>query len=749
MKLIKSYVVFALFLCLSVVALAAGTTDSNFEIGNKTAGDRYLKFRKGAGSTQPAIRWNNALNVIEFSHDGTTYEEIGTGGGAGGGGGVLLNENPGFEDDLENWAETGGGTLAVVTASANVGFGLQAASFDASTGGDYLQGQTVAVPAGLANKTCTISWYYKGGDANLVMQVYDVTNTAVWAESSALSAQTGYSAKQVLYFTCPDEGVEIAPRLAATADAAIVYVDEVRLGQETVVTGSSAAWVGSITYLATASCDWSVNSTTIQTPAADTDCPTPTIDGNTSFVSAPGTKIPAIVLSNVKAGETYEFVVTGEIRSNTSGLIGKIRVSDGTDHSSIASFGEGGSGVASTGTYTGRLTFSTGGTKTVNLQVSISNVSGSAVVAGSWSDFRIDVKKFPLAGEDAISIDKSGWRIDANLGGGLPALSTSAVSSYTEITNASLDLIIQSGSASAEVPCSSTNPSTGVTCAAGSESLGIVFTPPTAGTYEVCGQFTQEMDLASGAVLQTAFQFVETPNNAQTILQESKSYAQSGQQISAGSLTQYPYNLCGTFTFSDTSKRTIRLMYEQAVSGTVNDTTIMIDRSASLGQRDMKITVRRKVEFQDAIRLTYPTPRSEVAVDTGNGAGAVATYIRRFTNIRRNEGTAITYADSVNDGGTFTINEDGVYCSTWTDRRSAGVMTVGISVNTNSPSTNLTALNYSQGFRGMFTGTGANPTAMQWCGWLEVGDVVRAHLSDTTSLTSEAQNYFQITQVSK
>lgn len=53
--------------------------------------------------------------------------------------------------------------------------------------------------------------------------------------------------------------------------------------------------------------------------------------------------------------------------------------------------------------------------------------------------------------------------------------------------------------------------------------------------------------------------------------------------------------------------------------------------------------------------------QEEVRVRTFNGRGAVNTEIFRFTNVDTNVGTAISYADSTNNGGSFTINTAGVY----------------------------------------------------------------------------------------
>lgn len=140
---------------------------------------------------------------------------------------------------------------------------------------------------------------------------------------------------------------------------------------------------------------------------------------------------------------------------------------------------------------------------------------------------------------------------------------------------------------------------------------------------------------------------------------------------------------------------------------------------------------------------------SEVCVDSGNGHGSTNTKVRRYSNIRKNTGTAITYADSSTNGASFTINEAGVYGISQSDAISAGAALCGITVNGSALTTNLSnPLTYAQGLRaaGQSLASGWSTCAVTLN--LAVGDVVRPHDNGTNDVTN-SQVMFTITQISK
>lgn len=136
------------------------------------------------------------------------------------------------------------------------------------------------------------------------------------------------------------------------------------------------------------------------------------------------------------------------------------------------------------------------------------------------------------------------------------------------------------------------------------------------------------------------------------------------------------------------------------------------------------------------ISMSPPIPgasESEVIVHTGNGHGSTNTKIRRFTTIDQNVGSDITYADSATLGGSFTINQTGVYAMYSQD---VGQNLDAITRNANG-TLNPTAANTSQILAIQGT-TGTNAKSISRVAKLIAGDVVRVHTNGSNTDTTAA-----------
>lgn len=113
----------------------------------------------------------------------------------------------------------------------------------------------------------------------------------------------------------------------------------------------------------------------------------------------------------------------------------------------------------------------------------------------------------------------------------------------------------------------------------------------------------------------------------------------------------------------------------------------------------------------------------EVYLTGGNGYGSGNTVVQRFTNVRKNVGTAISVTQSSTDGDSFTINEDGLYHLMY-QQGSSTYHQHGITVNSNQLTTNPESI--TEAHLVAFSETTINTnTPIYFLGKLLKGDVVR------------------------
>lgn len=645
------------FIALFVAGIAFAVNSQDRTVGNNldfqdTNSIKRLKElglkKLTSGATPPA----GSVNIYAKS-DGNLYKKDESGNesplgvGEGGSGGIIINKNPGFEQGTLNWTASGG-SFATTTESSNVGFGTQAASWDPSASGQTLSGDLVTVPAGLYGKICSLSFYYKGGDSNIKAQVFDGAN--VIAESAALSSASTYSGKQYIRFPCPNSG-QLQARFYSSGDAAQIYIDDVRLGQEPLDLFN----IGGATF------DGQVLTSECQTPdVTSSSFVNPTCSGTQT--ATPGyTGSNLQYTFNTEIGYKYKATFIGSVIARASLNGAYVRLTDGTTNSAVVQHYNPDTINSSMSPFTLEMYVDgTGSSKTISVQLASSTTAGAAIVCNaSNGSCSFNVEKIPTTSladsSKAISIDKSGWMVRGKIAG-TAYLSSTSVPTPTEITNSSLIMTLYSGSAQAEIPCSGTNPSTGLTCSAGDESVGVAFIPPTAGNYEVCFWVTDHMVVPNGSTFAGRDLYLaHTPNNGQTNIEISH-YVTTGFGSNVGSISQAD-NICHTFTFSDTSKKTIRLKYTQDVGGS----PLLLSNVFSLS-----FQVKRLVEFQDAVKFTnlVTTPRLNglktifANVDTvcSTSPCTITSQSGGVSNIVRN--SAGNYTMNF-DPGTWTSNP---YC---------------------------------------------------------------------------------------
>lgn len=139
-------------------------------------------------------------------------------------------------------------------------------------------------------------------------------------------------------------------------------------------------------------------------------------------------------------------------------------------------------------------------------------------------------------------------------------------------------------------------------------------------------------------------------------------------------------------------------------------------------------------------------PLSEVWVWTGNGHGSTNNKIRRFSTQAVNIGAAITYTDSASAGASFTINQDGLYSISYSDRYLSGTTNIGISINSSSLTTSVISINPPELIATVLGGTNASTPQLSIVKRLSAGNVIRPHTDGNPNGTGNS-NQFHIIKI--
>lgn len=487
--------------------------------------------------------------------------------------------NPGFENGSYGWTASGGATAQANSTARGIGsFGY---NWDSNSASQTLLSNLVTIPESLKGRNglayCSIKT--PSGTATHTITVSDGSNDLVTAQT--ITSSTSFARVNVNFIFPSSGSVRIKMTSVASNEPAI-YIDDCFLGDATaniISTSVDTAWTsftptithgsGGMTY-ATSSGYWRRTGDSIEMVGQTTFSNTSAAFGEyrinlPSGLTIDANKIPSTTSFVLPMGYGHIYdsgsrVQVGSVFYRTSTLLEL------------------------------RITQTESGTNPVNTsQNSITNTVPITFGASDTISWRIVA---PISGWSTsatlYNAAVQNWKVDANISGANPSLGTSSVSSYTGIENGSLTLTNNSGSGNitAQIPCSSTNSPSGTTCSAGSESVGVSFNLPAAGDVMACVSFTHGLTNSGSSDVFSTFQIVETPSNAQTISQEGKSRVSSGNDAFSR-IQSTPYRVCGTFSFSSAGQKTLRLMYEQAVTNTPTTNVIYGDASTSNGQRDI------------------------------------------------------------------------------------------------------------------------------------------------------------------
>lgn len=294
-KFLSFFLAFA-HIAMPVIAVAAGTTDNTYSIGNGAAGDKKVIFNKGSGAANPQIKWSNTDQNLQFSLDGSTFKNFGSGSG---GGGTNYVTNSDAESNTTGWT-TGADAAAASPADGTGGTAASGFTFTRTTTnplkdkGSFLithpasntQGtfvsfdfkidrQDMGKTLNISFPTELVSGTYNSGTAypsyttaDITAFIYDRDNSALIPVSNpnigagVVGAQTNYTASFATTTTADDYRLILySPNTTTTAF--VLKIDEVKVGPQSFSTGvaftdpvafqPTGSWTGNVGYSGTVS----------------------------------------------------------------------------------------------------------------------------------------------------------------------------------------------------------------------------------------------------------------------------------------------------------------------------------------------------------------------------------------------------------------------------------------------------------------------------------------------------------------
>lgn len=612
------------YLTVLIALVLSGVVYSNLDkiirapglvLGLGTDADVSIKVDRTA--SDPFILWNEANSRWEFSNDGTSTNPIGagtTGTNKGIHYNILQDENTEFEDDVAGWTE-GTAPAAHETTAAEVAFGSGALSWNPSAA-DTLVGTAVSNPDGLDGASCLLRAFIKDGDSNYYLQVYN--GTSVLAETQ-LQTYATYTEVRIPYI-CEDSANTVTARLEVkdAVDAALIRMDKVYIGENFTIgnVDPGSILIGKIKYAGTVGCiaDYTNHSTIpLDILSAAAACPAPTIQyeepGYTidpadrenidlQMIDLPVGKYLIKAKTNVYAGATTNGSCALRIGDGTTYGDGSFMYNNGNiNHGSFMSMS-----YFYEQTTEGTVRFRFNGEEQQATHCAIYNDNSHSLTLGmletSWEIWRLDSPT-----ETVVFPEAQGFFIQTRIGG--TQMNIGGDTNYSTPNVNGLDMIIDTGAKwSPEITCAGTEEASGPTCA-GNEEVGIEFTAPVAGRYEVCGMFTHYVVTATQDIMRVTWQFMETPVNSQAISQRGAGIVTSGGQtenIGVGPTNEHyaAVKTCGTFQFDSSGRKAVRLMRAGSESDSPPANQIWMNRAGGFeGDRETTLTVRMLTPFHN------------------------------------------------------------------------------------------------------------------------------------------------------
>lgn len=625
----------------SAISFAAVTSKQSvkvdqLEIGRPSpAADPQVTFK---GSNQK-IKANRSTNKLQFTNDGTTYKNLGSGSGGSGGLNLLSEDNFDFEvgAPFTGWTASGGTVTAETT---NPLFDDKSLIWDASANGQTLTSASKTIKAGMIGRKCSADIYYSYvGTTNDLRLEVRLNGSSTIAETELIGT-TGSNIGHVgVYFDCPSSLTDaLAMRLLSnTTNPALIKIDNAFLGSDkNTYQLSQAELYAGVVYNNTANCDVTTTSGTVAEVANDNDCSSRSSVGKAEFVN---NQFKFRLAGGLPKG-SYELSTMIPVYSDTSGTTCEVYVtsSGGTNmpvHYATVGF-ENAVGNNPAGTMIA-VPFNQPSdvTSPVEFFMNWRRTTGGgtchmATTNAGGATFSMSLKKFPTNSAEALTVETSGYFSEVRLSGANLTLVNANVTTRQGVGDAGLTMAIMAGATDTQVPCGGGNVPTGLTCSAGNEQLGFVPYIPYAGDFEICAEFPVEISMNGSGRYYQQWSWVETSLDGSSDLRSFPATTH-GQDTTAAGVTGVAgegVRFCNIINFPTTGRKRLEAKYTQQVVNTSN-LIVLLDANSTVSERQAKFSikpvtqqvpapifteVKRKVNTSDAgLKLEFATTARNTA----------------------------------------------------------------------------------------------------------------------------------------
>lgn len=511
---------------------------------------------------------------------------------------LMKLQNPGFESGVGGWAASGG---VLSTTTSGTIRNKRSGTWDPSAAS-----QILVPPLGFVsvankgnefkNKPCLFSFMYDwsaGTLGDIVVRLENSSTNAPLTSPAELNIVPNQTAGKPGEFEasiiCTEDDVDVI--LESKADAALIKLDKFHLGTD--------YRVGVVE----PSTDWAAYTPTTQGLGTITSVSMEWRRKGQDILIRGGFTTGTVSASEMQVGLPNSYTIAGQ--SLNSEICGR-SAGDQTStqiHAPLCTSGD---------TF---LNFSR--VNPVGAENPMSPQNGSSVVSSTtrYSIFaRVPVQE--LSGAQSVNLSTQDWYVSAYLDGASPSLGvTDNAGTFFRTTAAGMSAVNNAGGAPVEIPCEAPNPPDGLDCNGGASTpnVGISFTVPYPGAYEVSFEYGHRITVDSSESLASYGKLAETSETSATIIQEpAKAVLTQFAGTAANQSVTYAVKRSAIFNFSTAGKKVIRFFESTSVSGAPDISAMFcngsLDQQCYWSVKPIKSGLNQAVALTNIVKDVGSTP---------------------------------------------------------------------------------------------------------------------------------------------